>query len=207
MQQLRVRKLRQTSRRVHCWSSSDVRRLLATCARVDAELVPLLVFLLNTGCRKGEAIAALWTWVRGSTLAIGAYEGWAPKNRRPREVPLSDALVALLRGLPRRSRWIFPSSGGRRFRRFPADRLAPVVRAARLRGSPHTCRHTFASLFLASGGSLFDLSVILGHSSTRTTELYAHLLPGHLERARNAVNLDARGRNPGATLAKRRASA
>jgi hypothetical protein len=30
---------------------------------------------------------------------------------------------------------------------------------------------------------------VLGHSHQRVTELYAHLLPGHLDRARNAVNL------------------
>jgi hypothetical protein len=31
--------------------------------------------------------------------------------------------------------------------------------------------------------------MLLGHSHQRVTELYAHLLPGHLARARNAVNL------------------
>jgi hypothetical protein len=36
-----------------------------------------------------------------------------------------------------------------------------------------------------------QLAGILGHSQTRVTELYTHLLPGHLDRARNAVNLSA----------------
>jgi len=43
---------------------------------------------------------------------------------------------------------------------------------------------------------LFLLAHVLGHSHQRVTELYAHLLPDHLARARNAVNL-----GPAATVA------
>jgi hypothetical protein len=34
---------------------------------------------------------------------------------------------------------------------------------------------------------LFLLARVLGHSDTRVTKLYSHLLPEHLARARNAV--------------------
>lgn len=195
-------------RRVRTWTPAEVSKLCATCQRLDPAMLPMLVFLLNTGARKGELTAAPWTWVdwRRRLLCIGPHEGWTPKSKRPREVPLSDALVVTLRSLPRSTRWIFPNRDGERFARFPGERFRLVVRAAGLQGGPHTARHTFASFFLASGGSLHELSALLGHSATRTTELYAHLLPDHLDRTRNRVNLDARGRNPGGTLAKKRAS-
>ena len=42
----------------------------------------------------------------------------------------------------------------------------------------HDLRHTFARLFLASGGEIFKLSEILGHSSVAITQqVYAHLHP------------------------------
>jgi len=42
----------------------------------------------------------------------------------------------------------------------------------------HDLRHTFAGLFLASGGDIFKLSKILGHSSVAITQqVYAHLHP------------------------------
>jgi site-specific recombinase XerD len=42
----------------------------------------------------------------------------------------------------------------------------------------HDLRHTFAGLFLASGGDIFKLSKILGHSNVAITqEVYAHLHP------------------------------
>lgn len=48
-------------------------------------------------------------------------------------------------------------------------------------------RHTYASLFLQRVPDLFLLAEVLGHSSTRTTKIYAHLMPDHLARARGAV--------------------
>jgi len=50
-------------------------------------------------------------------------------------------------------------------------------------------RHTYASHFLASVPDLFLLAQVLGHSSIRITELYSHMLPGRLNRAKNAVSI------------------
>ena len=47
----------------------------------------------------------------------------------------------------------------------------------------------YASHFLRDVPDLFELARVLGHSHVRVTELYTHRLPGHLERARNAVDL------------------
>jgi integrase len=44
----------------------------------------------------------------------------------------------------------------------------------------HTLRHTFASHYVMRGGSIVKLQAILGHSSVRTTQIYARLAPDHL---------------------------
>jgi integrase/recombinase XerD len=41
-----------------------------------------------------------------------------------------------------------------------------------VRCSPHTCRHTFALTFMLNGGSIYDLSVLMGHTSVKVTEVY-----------------------------------
>jgi integrase len=199
--EFRIRMLRTDRRRVHCWTRDEVEALLSTARRDDPELEAMLVFLVNTGCRKGESIAAEWSWVdtRAKMLRIPVTKYWRPKSRRPREVPLSDALWRMLRDRLRTSRWIFPTQFGERHRGFPDPRFRAVRDAAGLKGGPHCTRHTYASHFLQKVPDLFELAAMLGHSHTRTTELYAHLLPGHHEKARNAVNL-------GGTLARRRAS-
>lgn len=189
---IRMRKLAEDERRVHVWTLAEQAKLLEACETDDPELLPMVVFMLQTGVRKGEVVAAPWGWLqrRGGLplLLIGPNAVWRPKSRRPREVPVTDELWRLLEGLPKRSVWMFPRLDGERYREFPDERLRRVIKAARLRGSPHTCRHSFASVFLDAGGSLQDLAAILGHSLTRTTELYLHLLPSHLQRARAVMN-------------------
>lgn len=58
--------------------------------------------------------------------------------------------------------------------------------------TPHTCRHTFASVLIDQGRDVEFVSQQLGHSSTKTTwDLYVHLFRAreHAEAARR--DLDA----------------
>lgn len=197
--------------RVKVWTAEQVGRLFEA-ARVEApELLPMLVFLANTGCRKGEGIAAEWSWIdwERDLIRIPVTEAWRPKSGRPREVPLSPAVRAALTGPRAHERWLFPNRNGGRYACFPEEQWRAVRGAAGLTGGPHTFRHTFASHFLVAVPDMFLLAQILGHSHTRISELYSHLLPGHLERARNAVDLAPRlvvvgspARDHGQTMAK-----
>lgn len=177
--------------RARAFNRDELSRIFDSCRRVAPTLMPMLVFLVNTGCRQGEAVAAEWDWVDlgEAMLRIPSNEHWQPKNGKPREVPVSDALRAVLVGPRRHSRWVFPTVYKKQFRSFPKELWERVVKDAGLSGGAHQLRHTFASHFLSATRDLFLLAQVLGHSHHRVTELYAHLLPGHLDRARNAVNL------------------
>lgn len=177
--------------RARTWTTAQVAKLYEQARALAPELLPILVFLVNTGCRKGEAIAAEWSWVdeAAGMLRIPSNEVWRPKNGMPREVPLSDAVRAILAGPKAHARWVFPTRHGGRRATFPKDLFWRVRDAAGLDGGVHTTRHTYASHFLAAVPDLFLLAQVLGHSHGRVTELYSHLLPEHLARARNAVNI------------------
>lgn len=177
--------------RVKVWTGDQVQALYAATRQRYPKLLPLFIFLANTGCRKGEGIAAEWSWVDepAELLRIPSNEFWQPKNGKPREVPLMAPVRAMLTGLHRSPRWLFPNLSGGRYVDFPKDIWWDITAAAGLDGGPHVLRHTFASHFLRSTPDLFLLCQVLGHSHARVTELYSHLLPGHLERAKNAVDL------------------
>jgi integrase len=55
--------------------------------------------------------------------------------------------------------------------------FAAAAREARIDGAtPHTCRHTFASILIGRGASVEFVSDQLGHASTKTTwDIYVHL--------------------------------
>ena len=47
----------------------------------------------------------------------------------------------------------------------------------------HDLRHTFASWLVTEGVPLLEVSQLLGHSTIKMTERYAHLAPDSLESA------------------------
>ncbi len=177
--------------RVKVWSGHEIQRIFAACKVKAPRLLPMLVFMANTGVRKGEALAAEWSWAdfKAELIRIPTNEYWQPKNDRPREVPMSETVKRLLRGRRRHDRWIFPNRWNKRFTIFPHLVWQKVLVKAGVKGNPHMFRHTFASVFLQKVPDMFLLAQILGHSTTRVTELYSHLLPGHLEKARGAVDI------------------
>ena len=114
------------------------------------------------------------------------------KSGRRRHIQLSDAAVALLATLPRApgQEWLFPSE------RRPGQPIQGVrsawTRACLAAALPdgtrvHDLRHTFASLLINSGRSLYEVSRMLGHSQLATTGRYAHLSQQNLLEAANAV--------------------
>jgi integrase len=187
--------------RLLVWSKDDVHQLLTCCAKISASLVPLVVFLANTGCRCGEALALTWSDVdlAARMVRITPSEEWQSKSGKPREIPISDDLLGVLQALPRRCRHVFATRAGERYACWPKREFNRARDLARLKGGPHTLRHTFASHFLKQVPDLFLLARVLGHSDTRVTKLYSHLLPEHLARARNAVSFAAPTATPSAT--------
>ena len=179
------------SDRVQFWTEVELQLIFDACRTGFPDLLPMLIFLANTGCRKGESVAANWDWLKldDGLITIPANECWQPKSGRSRDIPLSDSLRAALSGPRRHPVVMFPAHGKRRYAKFPGVAFARILKAAGCVGSPHRFRHTFASMFLAEMPNMPLLAEILGHSTTRITELYAHLLPGKLDRARNVVNV------------------
>jgi integrase len=51
----------------------------------------------------------------------------------------------------------------------------------------HDLRHTFASLAVGAGVSLFEVQKLLGHASSQMTQKYAHLRDETLRRATDTV--------------------
>lgn len=178
--------------RARAFSLEELDAIYAACRRTGSpSLLPIVIFMVNTGCRKGEAIAAEWSWIdeAAGLIRIPATKEWQPKNGKPREVPISDAVRAILSGPRKHPTHLFPSILGVPLRRFPKELWGVAIEAAGLTGGPHQLRHTYASHFLQKRPDLPLLATVMGHSTAKVTELYAHLLPGHLEHARNAVNI------------------
>jgi integrase len=109
---------------------------------------------------------------------------------RSHEVPIPDAILPYLTGPRLSDEWVFPSSEKTRYAYWPALQFDRARDAAELKGGAHKLRHTYASHFLQKNPNLFLLGRVMGHSHSRVTELYAHLVQGYLDAARNVVTFD-----------------
>ena len=51
----------------------------------------------------------------------------------------------------------------------------------------HTPRHTFGAHHIMHGTDIVTLAQLMGHSATEITEIYAHVTPVHVRRAKGRL--------------------
>ncbi len=108
----------------------------------------------------------------------------AAKGKKDRQTLLSPTLLNLLRQyykVHRPSYWLFEGQDGEQYSK---SSLAKVFRrAAKESGicqwaTLHTLRHSFATHLVQDGVNLRIIQSLLGHNSTKTTEIYTHISDG-----------------------------
>jgi integrase len=139
----------------------------------------LIVMLLTlTGVRKANALKAEWAefdLVRG----LWNLPAHKTKQRKPQTIQLAQEVLNLLDQLPSREtgeRYLFSNPRtDKPYCSIYASWNTMRNRAALAHFRMHDLRHTFASLLINGGASLFLVQNALGHASPQTTMRYAHL--------------------------------
>lgn len=168
---------------------ADLRQLAALNKPTDAAWLWTML-MVYTGMRREEAMAAQWGDIDWDARVLRIPMGKGRGGKR-RTIYLMDEAYDMLATIggpevkqPRVGR-IVPcttKSGvtWAQFRNLLSDEadIEPdrgVDRKTKMprRLSPHSCRHTFATLMLASGADGTDLRLTLGHSSDDLTEYYS----------------------------------
>jgi integrase len=147
----------------------------AVCKSENTMLKYIVPMLILTGARKREVLDAKWS---DFDLSRRAWRIPITKSGKARHVPLSDGALTLLATMPRKSDcdWAFanPETGKPYVSIFYAWNTArQSVGLSDVR--MHDLRHSFASLLINSGRTLYEVQHILGHTQVKTTQRYAHL--------------------------------
>ncbi len=167
-------------------SQDEAKRLYdAVCESENAMLKFIVPMLILTGARKREVLDAKWT---DFDLERRIWRIPITKAGKARHVPLSDGVMHLLSTMPRDPQWVFPNPDTSK----PFVSVYCAWHTARTKAGladvrMHDLRHSFASLLINSGRTLYEVQHILGHTQVKTTQRYAHLSQDTLLAASNAA--------------------
>ena len=167
-------------------SSEEIEGLLRQCQRSTHPYLYLFVkLLLLTGARKGEALHMRWCDIDFDKRIWTVPRS---KNGRSRRIVLNDGAVETVLAAGAVAERFGLVVGGEAFvfqnprtqrayqsfyAAYHAARSAAGLTDVRI----HDLRHTFASLLVNRGVSLYEVQTLLGHSSIQMTQRYAHLAP------------------------------
>jgi len=154
----------------------------------NVQLKHIVPLLLLTGARKRELLDAKW-----EDFDLGRRNWRIPmtKSGKARHVPLSTAVLDILKSLPRWDGcpYVVPNPQTRRpFRSVFCSWNTARQEAGLAEVRMHDLRHSMASNLVNSGRSIYEVSKILGHSQIKTSQRYAHLAHETLLAAADAAS-------------------
>lgn len=195
------RKLKSTNaKRVRFLTPEEISAILANAGDLMQSIMKILLY---TGMRRSELVYLTWDDVdfhnKLTTIQSQPEEGFHPKSRRPRSIPINPEPEQLLLDLPQEGRYIFDNCNGKpkHSKECYTKRVARILESAGVRNANlHTLRHTFASHLVMNGVDLRTVQELLGHSTITMTEQHSHLSPDHRTRAVNRLSF----RGDGTTL-------
>jgi len=190
-------KFKEPPQRERYLSKDELPRFLSALDEEEDGLsVAAIRMLLFTGCRRGEVMSLKWNEVRLDEDCISLLD---TKNGRSRMVHLNAWAKEVVEELHENrekevrtaaSEYVFPSRQGTK-KGHLFDLRNPFDKACQHAGVEnfriHDLRHTFASMAVRGGASLFEVQKLLGHQDIAMTQRYAHLSDAGLKKATAGV--------------------
>jgi len=167
----------------------EVEQIIKHCNNLKHKCI--LMTLYSGGLRRSELINLKITDIDSRRMLIRITQS---KGKKDRNTLLSEKLVQLLRDYYRWYKpkyWLFEGQGGGQ---YSATSIESIFRKAlnksqiKKHATPHTLRHSFATHLLEQGINLRYIQEILGHSSTKTTEIYTHVSSKQLTKIQNPLD-------------------
>lgn len=169
-------------------TADEAKRLYeAVCASPNPMLRYIVPLLILTGARKRELLDAKW---EDFDLERRTWRIPMTKTGKARHVPLNDGALQILSMIPRHGdcEWVVPNPAtGKPYVSIFAAWNTARSKAGLTDVRIHDLRHSFASLLINQGRTLYEVQHLLGHTQVKTTQRYAHLSQDTLLAASNAA--------------------
>ncbi|MBL7961500.1 site-specific integrase [bacterium] len=150
----------------------------------------LIYIIYSAGLRIGEVINLKIGDVDSQRMLLHIR---GAKGKKDRYTILSPAVLTMLREYYKQycpAEWLFEGIKGDRYSvRSVQNVFAKALKLSKIRkhATVHTLRHSFATHLLESGVDLRYIQELLGHESSRTTEIYTHVSNRNLSQIESPI--------------------
>ncbi|MFK7758030.1 MAG: site-specific tyrosine recombinase/integron integrase [Flavobacteriales bacterium] len=170
--------------------SKEEAKALITCTN-NLKHKCIASLLYSAGLRRSEVINLKIADIDSARMLIHVRNA---KGGKDRNTLLGENLLKDLRDYFRNYKpkeFLFEGATGGK---YSAASVAKVIKQAgikanvRITVTPHVLRHSFATHLLEAGVDLRYIQVLLGHSSSKTTEIYTHVAVSQLSVIKNLLD-------------------
>lgn len=162
--------------RIRFLEHEEEKRLFTTIKARCEDSHRLAVFLVDTGCRLGEAIGVTWNDIQDHRVTF-----WLTKSNRSRTVPLTRRARKAATIAHEGRKGPFSMLTQVRFRQVWNEAKIEVGLGSDDQVVPHILRHTCASRLVRGGIDIRRVQMWLGHQTLQMTMRYAHLATHDLD--------------------------
>ena len=171
-------------------SKEEIRSIIANTNNIKHRCIVSLLY--SAGLRRSELLGLELTDIDSKRMMVYIRNA---KNNKDRYSLLSETVLKDLRIYYKQwkpKKYLFESPNGLKYSGKSVGAI--VTRAAlsaniRRRVTPHILRHSFATHLLENGTDLRYIQTLLGHSSTKTTEIYTQVAVNNFKLIKNPLDL------------------
>ena len=158
-------------------SMREVKMIIDACANQKHKMMLSLIY--GCGLRRSELLHLTPQSIHSDRNLLIIRQS---KGRKDRVVPISDTMIELLRNYYKSYRpksWLFEGqTSGNQYSEASLQKVLKIaVHKAKIEKpvTLHWLRHSYATHLLEAGTDLRYIQELLGHTSSRTTEIYTHV--------------------------------
>ncbi|MDA3954086.1 MAG: tyrosine-type recombinase/integrase [Bacteroidales bacterium] len=158
------------------FNQKEIKRLLDSPSNIKHRLILSIIY--SSGLRLSESVNLKLSDIDTRRKLICIRQS---KGKKDRYSLLSESIIPLLKlyyNTYKPNVWLFENNEGGKYSKSSVQKIFHKAKAiARIRkyGGVHTLRHSFATHLLDKGTDLRYIQELLGHRSSKTTEIYTHV--------------------------------
>ena len=160
----------------HVFTETEIEKLLNALTNIKHKCI--LAIIYSAGLRLGETTRLTLTDLNAETGRLFVRGGKGKKDRYTILSPQVAEKIAAYKATYQPIEWLFEGQTGGQYSKRSIQELftnAKLKSRVNPHGTVHTLRHSFATHLLESGLDLRYIQDLLGHESSKTTEIYTHI--------------------------------